>query len=222
RAERHARALPPYTQLFRSRQQIAARAENLMLATLIRCGARFILPQNSRRKTILCRLKAMSRQCDLFQIVLALGSPGGFAGGLNGGQQQCDQNRDDRDDDEQLDEREARSSIPLQGGTWWGLLHHPDQPRERNLDAPATPRPPATQSDKGIQVFARPWRRMLWSSRFSKEFSLSNLESFHKCRRTAPTRHRNHRGYPLFFNQELLHSQSPEVPSNDLLAGIRI
>jgi hypothetical protein len=38
-------------------------------------------------------------QAELFQFVLAFGTPGGFSGLLDGGQQKGDQNRDDRDHD---------------------------------------------------------------------------------------------------------------------------
>jgi hypothetical protein len=46
-------------------------------------------------------------QPELFQVVRALHTTGGFASGLNGREKQTDQNTDDRDDDQKFDKGEA-------------------------------------------------------------------------------------------------------------------
>jgi hypothetical protein len=51
----------------------------------------------------------VKRQPQLFQIVLALRTPGGFAGLLDGRQQQRNQHGDDGDDHQQFDESESLS-----------------------------------------------------------------------------------------------------------------
>lgn len=43
----------------------------------------------------------------MFEVVLALGPPGGFAGLLDSGQKQRDEDRDDRDDDQEFNEGKA-------------------------------------------------------------------------------------------------------------------
>jgi hypothetical protein len=56
------------------------------------------------------RVVVVQSQADLFEVVNALRSPGGFAGRLHGGQQQGDQDRNYRDDDEQFDQGETMTS----------------------------------------------------------------------------------------------------------------
>jgi hypothetical protein len=48
-----------------------------------------------------------ARQRDLAEIVLALGTAGGFAGGLDGGEEQRHQDADDGDYHQELDEGEG-------------------------------------------------------------------------------------------------------------------
>jgi hypothetical protein len=52
----------------------------------------------------------VERQPDLFQIVDALGAPGGLARGLDRGQEQSNEHSDDRDDNEKLDQSETAAS----------------------------------------------------------------------------------------------------------------
>jgi hypothetical protein len=44
----------------------------------------------------------MDGYADLFEIVRALGPPGGLAGRLDGRQQECDEYADNRNDDQEL------------------------------------------------------------------------------------------------------------------------
>ncbi|MDC0273808.1 hypothetical protein OAK91_03645 [Planctomycetaceae bacterium] len=53
----------------------------------------------------------MQSQPDLFEIVFASCSTGGFTSLLDRGKQNCDQNCDDRDDDQKLDERKSASVL---------------------------------------------------------------------------------------------------------------
>ena len=63
-------------------------------------------------KTIHCGMVIVQCQSELFEIVGALHSSGGFSCGLDGGQEQADQDADDGDDDQKFDEGESR----------WGFL----------------------------------------------------------------------------------------------------
>ena len=53
----------------------------------------------------------VQREPDLFEVILALGSSGGFPGLLHGGQQECNQHRNDGNDNEQLNECKAWSGF---------------------------------------------------------------------------------------------------------------
>gem|GEM_PF-5073244 len=46
-------------------------------------------------------------ECDLFEVIGALHSSGGFSSGLHGGQKECDEHADDGNDDKEFDERKT-------------------------------------------------------------------------------------------------------------------
>ena len=79
----------------------------------------------------------VTRETQLFQVVLALGTTGSFTRLLDGWQQQCHQNRDNRDYNQQFDKRESAIQRTL--------LHNELQIRKRTNTTKLLNQPPRLQ-----------------------------------------------------------------------------